>query len=217
MGVIHMETELARDAARTLANAVSEMHNQVMLLQSEVNRLNWQGPSHDDFLVEFRKLTDNLTLQLEDGLTLGQRLSREIDEWERVDFEGAQQFCLSPEMNIPSLPGANPADGSNAVQKLTDPDFISSMRETLGDLAEILFFVAPFVWHIPGPLFSVKWLFTGNPNDVGVAKVVDGLKEVGYLGRKENGDLVAYTISGKEVPVHYDAEANRYSVYPLSA
>ena len=87
MNIIHMDTELARDAARRLDQSVSNMHDLVILLKNRLHKIDWQGSSCDDFMEKFERLANKLVLKTEDGLFLSQRLAREVDEWEEVASE----------------------------------------------------------------------------------------------------------------------------------
>lgn len=87
MGVIHMETDLARDTALAFEKNVGDMHDLVIVLWSQFYKLNWQGTSRDEFMNEFERVTNNITLKTEEGLALSLRLMKEVDEWEKVDLE----------------------------------------------------------------------------------------------------------------------------------
>lgn len=82
--VIRMETEQVRAVAKQLDRISADIQQEIALLGSRVRGMNWQGVSRDGFVEEFAKLQVKIQTCAEQGMALGLRVRREVDEWEQA-------------------------------------------------------------------------------------------------------------------------------------
>lgn len=84
---ISMQVETARSVAKQLENYAHTIDDSTDALYSSLARLrfDWQGGSSDEFIAEFRGLTQILANKYADLVVLIQRLNHEINEWEAAD------------------------------------------------------------------------------------------------------------------------------------
>jgi len=81
---LHMETDSVREIAHFMLTSADGMIQEIDRLHSALIRMDWQSPSRDDFeynFQTFKKQFENLT-ELE--LDLGNKLLKEVDEWELI-------------------------------------------------------------------------------------------------------------------------------------
>lgn len=111
---IHMETERVYDAARQLTQVAEEIQQHSSQLVNQVMSINWQAPSREAFVVEFRELIQKMTATAENGILLADRIRREADEWLETDAaSGSELSALAtvlPAMNISKFFGNSWSD-----------------------------------------------------------------------------------------------------------
>ncbi len=131
MNIIHMETETVRSVAQQMGQIMAEMHGQVQTIRNQVQTIDWQGPSREEFVAEFGVLSQSMNSMTDEGGVLAERVQREVDEWEGVDKafgEGARINALSNtqsdggEMGIGAGLGLGGGGGS-AWGDEVDPDY----------------------------------------------------------------------------------------------
>lgn len=87
--IIHMDTEQVRAVARQLQQTANQIYEMGSSLRNQTASMDWQGPSRDDFFSQLEETIKQLTALAESGLTLGERVNREVDEWATADQNGA--------------------------------------------------------------------------------------------------------------------------------
>jgi len=86
---LSIDTTEARLAASRINGACRSIADAVLTLASAsaALRASWHGPEADAFFAQTVRLVTQLGLCAERGATLGGRLRREIDAWERIACE----------------------------------------------------------------------------------------------------------------------------------
>jgi hypothetical protein len=87
MPIQHLETDPVRGHGQALGTFAGDIHQATQtIVQSAASLAGaWRGPSSDQFAEIFDPELRRLAQLANDGLTLRDRLLREIEEWERVD------------------------------------------------------------------------------------------------------------------------------------
>ncbi|MCI0732050.1 MAG: WXG100 family type VII secretion target [Chloroflexi bacterium] len=86
MPILRMETDLVRNTGSLLQQTTDRLSEQTQQLQQSVKFLSnqWQGSSRDIFIAEVESLLRQMFGLVDSGVTLNQRLQREVDEWEQA-------------------------------------------------------------------------------------------------------------------------------------
>lgn len=87
MPIQHLETENVRGHGQALGSFAGDVQQASQTLGQSAAALagSWRGPSSDQFAEILDPELRRLARLADDGLTLRDRLLREVDEWERVD------------------------------------------------------------------------------------------------------------------------------------
>ncbi|MBP8002161.1 MAG: hypothetical protein KA314_22655 [Chloroflexi bacterium] len=104
MPILHMETDVVGEVAQGVALLAGLVNEEGSTMRRAVWGVvnSWQGGAAADFEWEVNHLLTTLSRLEEEALLLGQRLRREIEEWEDVDRQ------LSGSSNM-TLPGWSPS------------------------------------------------------------------------------------------------------------
>ena len=86
MPILHMETEVVRNATYQMEGMINNLSQQAQTLEHSLSNLqtNWSSPSSDSFATELNQQLQMTRQLADDGLRLFQRLQAEVSEWEEV-------------------------------------------------------------------------------------------------------------------------------------
>jgi hypothetical protein len=87
-----MEIERVRVGAKQLSQTAEQLQGGCSRLLTQVRGINWQGPSREDFIRQYEQMIRNIIAAAEEGIVLGQRVQREIDEWQEADQTGSSEW-----------------------------------------------------------------------------------------------------------------------------
>lgn len=90
--IIHMQTDEVHQVAVRLQNSLVSMQSDIQHLGDQIYALDWSGAVAEEYTRAFAELTRQFSRHLDQGLLLGERLQRELAEWEIVDGQGSQRL-----------------------------------------------------------------------------------------------------------------------------
>lgn len=89
---IHMNTDELHEYA---SGTLQELYSFNELMDSMKNRIHaipWSGLTRESFVIDFNLITTKISSGVEEGITLSQRVQREIDEWLSLDQNNAEKY-----------------------------------------------------------------------------------------------------------------------------
>ncbi len=114
--VIHMNTEQVRSAVERLNQAGQQVVDAIQMLSRQADDIPWQGPSHDEFIIEFITLSKSFVSQAENVLILASRVEREVAKWEDGDSAfgvAATGGMVGAAASLAGLQAENPLAGGS--------------------------------------------------------------------------------------------------------
>lgn len=84
MTIIHMEPEQVRSVARQLDVISEQIHLEIERVARQVRGIPWQSPGRDRYVASVERLRQQIQALAQQGVELGQRAQREVNEWEQV-------------------------------------------------------------------------------------------------------------------------------------
>jgi hypothetical protein len=91
--IIHMDTDKVRETATLIIQGADQLERQVQTVSSAIMGIPWEGPIREQFVNETSALVRALLHMAEQGRILGSRLQREVDEWQTVDQQYANNYA----------------------------------------------------------------------------------------------------------------------------
>ena len=163
MTTLHLETEIARVAARRLSQDGQALSAELRALRNALGVLDesWQGGGQEEFDADASDLLRSLDAQSEAILYLTARLQREIQEWEETDQRGAAALhgvrSAATYYAGLGLPFAGGAAGSSSLWQSILPmftavsitSFLSGLPTWLDSLLECFFPPPTLISPIP--------------------------------------------------------------------
>lgn len=143
MTIIHMQTDDVRWVAQQLSSISSEMIQQLEYLIGRIRSMDWQSVSHDIFVMDAENDIAEMAQAFYQLVTLSQRVSAEVDEWEDVDALAVASFKLGIQAALAS--GAMGIAGLQAAWSVTPGGNVKShysaeeqIRRTASDLRDVI-------------------------------------------------------------------------------
>lgn len=82
--LLHIDTDSVRNVAQLMMQSTDEFDQIIQGLNTNILNVDWSSPSRVEFEELFGDLSRRIKLHTEENRVLGQRLSREVDEWENT-------------------------------------------------------------------------------------------------------------------------------------
>jgi hypothetical protein len=115
-----METEQTVQTAKLLSQSCEQGQQLVESLSSKIHGMDWSGPNRDTFNNEYNRFVADLGQQFQSGFDLGNRVIREVTEWE--DADNAAKYADIVPVMTPVAPPVDPNSEFGEVLGAVDPD-----------------------------------------------------------------------------------------------
>ncbi len=102
MALLHMETERVHDSAQEMKRVADEISEAASNLQRSLNRLHasWSGSSASRFENDLNYTLRTLRNASDNGMHLSRRVHSEVQEWERIDNDGAARISADSSFHL---------------------------------------------------------------------------------------------------------------------
>jgi len=214
MTILHMDTEAVYDMGARLRSAVSEIYDHSQNTSGSWSNLHasWEGSGRDDYAKQIDAAIRRIQQLAEEGDRLGQRVQREVEEWEAVDGQGSRRISESAGFDGGFSGGGGGGGGSGAwgpepwYKTIWDDDTIRFLKENgLGGLGVLDKFNDAFKFLSPGLGGLVKALGS-DPVSVGIDAILNTGSNISNGESPLHGGAVGLVQAGLEWGVHHAAE-----------
>jgi hypothetical protein len=166
--LLHIDTDQVSAISAQIESFLAQLEEASGLLSVDVSKIAWASAGRDQYVTDFQNLILRLTLMIEQGHSLSDRLFKLTEAWERVAalFEGAAYYNATTYLATPQEAGFSVGGGWNFTTVIPIPisyDFV--WRDWLGAIPTwVQKKVAPlFERNIVNPLPYILWETTKKP------------------------------------------------------
>lgn len=89
---IHMDTDEVHDYTARTVHQLSEINELLDSCKDRILAIPWSGLTRELFVIDFGLVVGKLSVEVEEGITLSQRVQHEIDEWLSLDQCNAEKY-----------------------------------------------------------------------------------------------------------------------------
>ncbi len=89
---IHMNTDELHEFATGTLQQLNNLNEVMDSMKNRIHAIPWSGLTRESFVIDFNLIIAKLSSGVEEGITLSQRVQREIDEWLSMDQGNAQKY-----------------------------------------------------------------------------------------------------------------------------